>query len=177
MKRIVGSTLLLLTCLLSCEEEKVEVPTAAPGTMVMTVDGVPMSAWFVDSPDYSAVAHNYVQRLDIEANFQRKWINGTVIGTSDLIISLDEVAEGEFKLRGKCTALTEPGSAFYRALQPELNYYNTWQVERFFVGIVTITKLDFKNKLTSGTFHLKMKNDFSEDVIILEGSFTDLPVF
>lgn len=173
MKIITPAIIIAMTCLLSCQEENVDASMATPGTMIMTVNESPYSEWFADSPDHSAKAHNYVERLDIEADLQRKF-NGAVVEEGILLISLVVLAEGQFWLRGNCTSAAEPGSVSFRSGS---EVYASWEVDRFFVGTVTITRLDLKNKLISGTFRLSLTGTFDQEVLKTEGSFTDLPIF
>ena len=171
MKIITIAMFIVMTCLLSCQED-VDVLMASPGTMVMKVNGSPYSEWFADSPDHSAEAHNYVERVDIVADLQRKF-NGAAVEEGQLLISLDVLAEGQYWLRGNCASSTEPGSVSFRS---GYEVYASWVVDRFFVGTVTITRLDLKNKLISGTFSIALKGT-EQEVIKTEGSFTDLPIF
>ena len=176
MKRIVALSLFALTFLLGCEEEKVEGPLAASGTMTMKINGTPSSPWFRYSPDFSAAAYSDGNGILILGNFKRDQ-NGAAIEGSELLITLNVAAEGQFPLRGNSTEFTEPGSVYYR-IEPASLFYTSWEVDGIVIGTIEITKLDLERNQLSGTFQLNLKNTDGSDVIKLsEGSFTDLRVF
>lgn len=172
MRKILAVVLLIVICVLGCDEPKVEGPKALPGTMIMKLNGVPVPP----SPYLTGVADISGDGIEIQAEFQRE-NNGTPYEDSIIILWLDKAAVGRVEINGNCPQDTKPGYVYYR-IQTTLVVYESWLVEEPVVGNITITKLDHEKHLASGTFEFKLKDLNSTEVIELtEGSFTDLPLF
>jgi hypothetical protein len=172
MRKVVAVILLAAICVLSCEEEKAEVPKARPGTMIMKLNGVSVPP----SPYLTGIADLSADGIEIRAEFQRE-NNGAPFEDSIIFLWLDKAVVGRVEIKGDCPQDTKPGNVYYR-IQTSLVVYESWLVEEPVIGNITITKLDHTKQLASGTFELKLKNLDGPDVIELtEGSFTDLPLF
>jgi hypothetical protein len=169
MRKIVVS-LLAAMFVLSCEEEKAEVPKAPAGTMIVKVNGVSLT------PSVGLTDHAEIQG---DALVVQGWFvtPGTSSEDTSLYIWLSKAGVGRVELKGNGTWPSDPpGSVTYSTQNKEL--YQSWKVNEAIVGNVTITKLDKTNKLASGTFEIKLKDANSSEVTgLTEGSFTDLRLY
>ena len=170
MKKIIGGVLLAALCVLGCDDEKAEAPAAAPGTMIVKLNGASLSPSTTLAPRAELAGNGLV--------VQAWFLTGGAGGEEAMVnLFLINAAVGRFELRGDGSFATDPpGSATYNILGKKV--YKSWAVDETIVGNITITKLDENNELASGTFELKLKDANSSEVIELkEGSFTDLPLF
>lgn len=161
----------LFTITTACNEAE-EIPSAAPGTMSVKINGVALMRSTTLLP--SATFIPSTGEINVEAWFVTPDI--IPIETTMVSIFLRDAKKGQFEIKGNLTTSADTHSIFYSINSGQETYYS-WMSPESVAGKVTITKLDTTNKLASGTFEVKLYNDAAKMIELTEGSFTDIRIY
>ena len=154
--------------MLSCSKDEEGPELAAPGTIVMELDGVRMESSSREKPQ--ALYNASSGRVLIVGFFEQPLVPAD---TSDFAIRIDNATTGIFDLKG---GLEYSSDYVLYSRSPDFYTYYSFQVNALIAGKVVITKMDVDKKLISGTFVTKVSHENGVDVLTINnGSFTDIP--
>jgi hypothetical protein len=165
---------LIFAVTLSCGDSD-KIKKAAPGQMLVVVDGVEYSSTSIMALVRGA-SPNANPRASIEAKFD---VSATqkfsVVLSASTQEVLSPIGPGEFVVEG-IDIPNNFGIVYYSPDQQVAGSYVSFYVGEPVVGKITFTEVDTVNKLISGTFESKTAKENAGDIVTLkQGSFTSIP--